>query len=573
MFQWYALADVCYAFLVDVPTDEDRAAQGSHFRRSYWFTRGWTLQELIAPARVVFLSTSWIVIGSKHRLASLIAEITRIRYNALLRVEPLGAFSVAERLSWASARITTRVEDRAYSLLGLFDIAMPTLYGEGDRAFLRLQEEIMRRIPDQSLLAWTSPYHNDSLRQLPHLSTVGTSQTSESRHLFSCKQYSGIYGPSLLAASLRAFSVGWNIDVVSHDEISRRLHPYLARLPAADFNFTPYGIRTQLPLIPLSVYFPAESGIAYPDDSEWYLAILGCEHKDFPGQLLGRVCYIPPSASDVEFLYCGYVSIPGASWTFGEVHSFDLLPLSPETIAGLRLPQVPQVVLKTVYISHTLHRDDGALDVARRQPHETIVLVLPKKTRDTLSAQGYAAELRGPDQDHPVTHSLTLSCDEHVIAIQFLHTLERDGRRLTVTAEVSLSAPLPRPASSAESGNYRACPATLSWTDSLVSPWNMNLTNGGNEVILSMPGDEDVVVVLKLRFATTDHYLLGVEFLKASESSTALPAEVEVEASPLRSRWERWSRSWVTGATLAPASSESSHQAAGTGGEARVPSL
>ena len=61
-------------------------------------------------------------------------------------------------------------------------------------------------------------------------------------------------------------------------------------------------------------------------------------------------------------------------------------------------------------------------------------------------------------------------------------------------------------------------PATLSWTDSLVSPWNINLTNGDNEVVLSTPGAEEFVMVLKLRFATTDHYLLGVEFLKAAES-------------------------------------------------------
>ena len=68
-------------------------------------------------------------------------------------------------------------------------------------------------------------------------------------------------------------------------------------------------------------------------------------------------------------------------------------------------------------------------------------------------------------------------------------------------------------------------PATLSWTDSLVSPWNINLTNSSNEVILSIPGAEDLVMVLKLRFATADHYLLGVEFPKTS--STAPLAEAE----------------------------------------------
>lgn len=96
------------------------------------------------------------------------------------------------------------------------------------------------------------------------------------------------------------------------------------------------------------------------------MTILGCKHRDFSGQLLGRVCYILPSASDVEFLYCGYVSIPGVSWTSGEVHSFDLLPLSPEILDVLHVPLAPQITLETVYISQTLHRYDGVLDVARR---------------------------------------------------------------------------------------------------------------------------------------------------------------------------------------------------------------
>ena len=156
MYQWYSRAVVRFAFLADVPAEEDHKAKDSCFRRSRWFTRGWTLQELIAPVVVLFLSMEWTFIGSKHDLAELVSEITRISYNALLRVEPLEEFSVAQRLSWAATRETTRVEDRAYSLLGIFDINMPTLYGEGHRAFRRLQEEIMRRIPDQSLFAWTS---------------------------------------------------------------------------------------------------------------------------------------------------------------------------------------------------------------------------------------------------------------------------------------------------------------------------------------------------------------------------------------------------------------------------------
>ncbi len=140
MYKWYGLADVYYAYLADVPPRENHHAEGSAFRKSRWFGRGWTLQELIAPVDVVFLSEAWAPIGSKRTLHSLVESVTKIDHQALLHGKPLGAFSVAQQLSWAAKRQMTREGDRAYSLLGIFDINMPTLYGEGDRAFLRLQE-------------------------------------------------------------------------------------------------------------------------------------------------------------------------------------------------------------------------------------------------------------------------------------------------------------------------------------------------------------------------------------------------------------------------------------------------
>ena len=158
MYKWYGLADVCYAYLADAPPGEDHQARRSRFRRSRWFTRGWTLQELIAPRWVIFLANDWTPIGSKHALDRLVESVTKIDYRALLHLEPLDEFSVTQRLSWAAKRETKREEDRAYSLLGIFDIHMPTLYGEGDRAFRRVQEQIMQRIPDESLFAWGEVY-------------------------------------------------------------------------------------------------------------------------------------------------------------------------------------------------------------------------------------------------------------------------------------------------------------------------------------------------------------------------------------------------------------------------------
>lgn len=159
MYDWYAHASICFAHLPgpDVPADDIIRAPDSAFRRSVYFTRGWTLQELLAPRNVIFVAKDWTVIGAKADFADVLEEITGID-NAVLTFDlSLAQVSVARRLSWASRRQTTRVEDKAYCLLGLFGIHMPLIYGEGDHAFVRLQQIILARIPDHSILAWSSP--------------------------------------------------------------------------------------------------------------------------------------------------------------------------------------------------------------------------------------------------------------------------------------------------------------------------------------------------------------------------------------------------------------------------------
>ncbi|KAI1792351.1 heterokaryon incompatibility protein-domain-containing protein [Ganoderma leucocontextum] len=154
MFRWYAQAEVCYAYLVDVPSSSQLAARTSPFRKSRWHTRGWTLQELIAPAIVVFVSGDWQVLGTKANLAGLLQDVTGIDQKVLTRDVRLSSCSISVRMCWASQRNTTRVEDEAYCLMGLFGVSMPTIYGEGRRAFLRLQYEIMSHSSDISLFAW-----------------------------------------------------------------------------------------------------------------------------------------------------------------------------------------------------------------------------------------------------------------------------------------------------------------------------------------------------------------------------------------------------------------------------------
>ena len=123
------------------------------FEWSRWFTRGWTLQELLAPNTVVFYDKDWFEIVTWWSLRAQISGATGMKYDSMIR--PKDA-SIATKMSWASKRSTTRVEDVAYCLMGLFDIHMPLLYGEGQKAFMRLQYEIVQsRDDDESIFAWT----------------------------------------------------------------------------------------------------------------------------------------------------------------------------------------------------------------------------------------------------------------------------------------------------------------------------------------------------------------------------------------------------------------------------------
>ena len=162
MYHWHQSAAVCYAYLSDVvhSSDFDVASALDH---SVWFTRGWTLQELIAPQRVEFYSSNWKRLGTREDLQPTLTRITGIPGDLLAGTTLVEEYSVAQRMSWAAHRKSTRVEDVAYSLMGLFRVYMPLLYGEGEAAFVRLQEEIMKDSADETIFAWTyrnaSKYH------------------------------------------------------------------------------------------------------------------------------------------------------------------------------------------------------------------------------------------------------------------------------------------------------------------------------------------------------------------------------------------------------------------------------
>ena len=164
MFHWYK-DQLCYAYLKDVPHagDDVSTESDSVFAKSEWFTRGWTLQELIAPSHVVFFDQTWQLMGTRSGFKDSIAEITGIDRETLDGGDP-ALCCIAKRMSWASKRETSRIEDRAYSLMGLFGVNMPLIYGERHKAFIRLQTEIMKYSDDQSLFAWKIPTAADDVR-------------------------------------------------------------------------------------------------------------------------------------------------------------------------------------------------------------------------------------------------------------------------------------------------------------------------------------------------------------------------------------------------------------------------
>jgi hypothetical protein len=184
MFRWYQEADICYAYLSDL---QYRSA--TSLSRCRWFERGWTLQELIAPDHVHFYGSGWTYLGSRISLSSGLSRITGIPEAILTRrhedqkashrhkfsPQPLlgscsycssanvddtrsllNSLSVANRMRWASKRVTTRTEDIAYCLMGLFDVNMPLLYGEGSKSFYRLQNAILETSNDHSIFAFRS---------------------------------------------------------------------------------------------------------------------------------------------------------------------------------------------------------------------------------------------------------------------------------------------------------------------------------------------------------------------------------------------------------------------------------
>lgn len=147
MYDWYWNAALCYVYLADCQVIDD-------FEESRWFKRGWTLQELLAPNVVEFYNQNWQFLGSKERLAHQVATRTNIAVRYLRDRNLIHSACLATKFHWASRRQTSRKEDKAYCLLGLVQVNMPMLYGEGSKAFYRLQLELLRKTNDHTMFMW-----------------------------------------------------------------------------------------------------------------------------------------------------------------------------------------------------------------------------------------------------------------------------------------------------------------------------------------------------------------------------------------------------------------------------------
>jgi hypothetical protein len=222
MFKWYRNAHICYAYLEDIPPQRGSLQQAT-LAASRWFTRGWTLQELLAPSEIRFYASDWSLLGTKsaedHSFSSQLSQITDIDILTLCNISGLRDVSIATRMSWAAKRVTTREEDRAYSLMGIFHVHMPILYGEGlQSAFERLQREIIQMTSDQSIFAWRSNEPVSSLNQ-------GFGLLAQSPSYFE----NSAFPINNLQPRLRPFAIT-NVGI----QITLRLMPYDRHIPGID---------------------------------------------------------------------------------------------------------------------------------------------------------------------------------------------------------------------------------------------------------------------------------------------------------------------------------------------------
>ncbi|THU95450.1 hypothetical protein K435DRAFT_966419 [Dendrothele bispora CBS 962.96] len=261
MYIYYSDSDVCYAYLSDASSKEDPRDPKSGFRKSRWFQRGWTLQELLAPSNVILVDKDWREIGTRYSLRDAISAITMIPVE-VLKGRKIENFSIAQRMSWAAFRKTLKPEDQAYSLMGIFGVNMPPIYGEGGtKAFIRLQQEIIKVSDDRSIFAW-----------------VARSPCNEPR--------------GLLAKSPDEFRLSGDIGI--SDSVQ------------GSYSFINNGLQIKLPLMR---HRPSAGSKANSPDVQFIALLLSVGAKD-----KGHIClYLSPLEAEGQFVRCRPSEMPRLS--------------------------------------------------------------------------------------------------------------------------------------------------------------------------------------------------------------------------------------------------------------------
>ncbi|KIN95796.1 hypothetical protein M404DRAFT_296299 [Pisolithus tinctorius Marx 270] len=307
MYRWYRNSQMCYVYLNDVdelafPTEQDF----NRFSRSNgwpeWFSRGWTLQELVAPKEAEFFNKSWVSIGIKQDLTSLLEDITRIPEKVLRDEQVLRSTDSSERprvahiMSWAADRKTTRVEDRAYSLLGLFGVNMPMLYGEGSKAFQRLQLEIIRMTSDHSIFAWNP---KGQLGEHGGVLASGPGCFRDCHDIENMDPHEFYY--ELAAYTRLDIDRGWSKHMLLDTRVNEN------SLQLSIFNVTNVGIQLSLPVIP-----------DRHNSNQCFKAVLPCRDR------YGRLVTIKLASRGLS----SYRSLGPVAWIPNEVPEFRSLHLA-----------------------------------------------------------------------------------------------------------------------------------------------------------------------------------------------------------------------------------------------------
>lgn len=369
MYRWYQKAAICYVYLTDIPTATDvfnpcvyqaYFDENKLFSNSRWFKRGWTLQELIAPSVVEFYAHDWTEIGTKSSLSENIATITGIRRDVLLG-SSVQSENAAEKMSWAAERTTTRVEDRAYSLMGLFDVNMPLIYGEGNKAFARLQAEILRNTNDYTLLTTGLTQSRNQMQNL----YMSTSRVQSNPDIITLTEATRIYLklPPEISFLDQHYNEGASLAETPMAFLNR--HPDIFRYSELKIDhdhdgFAPHLGHPEVTLKGLKLRLSI-----YDWDTEWALAYLNCRLKDM------MVCaLLRRRGKDHEQRYCrvNYTGLDLDPYILNPVSQLKLF--SPKFVYlknGTRLPGrlMPSLTLYRPGLGHIdLHVHGPKLEVA-----------------------------------------------------------------------------------------------------------------------------------------------------------------------------------------------------------------